>query len=105
MILLSFISVFFEMSPLVTRRLLGTIPKHIEKLVFDGVEQPPNLSPPASPNLFKLSCFGASKAWLKFRASPGQIPNFSMCFGISGVAEDGEAYFYEYKRTKSSRPA
>ena len=45
------------------------IPKQLEKLVFDCVGQPLNFNPPASPNLFKLSCFGAINAWFKFMAA------------------------------------
>jgi hypothetical protein len=50
--------------------------------VSDNVGQPQNLNPPASPNLFKWSCFGAGKAWLKFRAPPCQIPDSRGSFCI-----------------------
>lgn len=46
---------------------------------------PLNSSPSASLNLFKLGCFGASKAWLKSKAPPSQIPKFSICLGISWI--------------------
>ena len=56
-------------------RVMHNIPKQLQESAFDCVGQPLNFIPPASLNLFKLSCFGAGKAWLKFRAPPCQIPN------------------------------
>ena len=54
----------------------GGKPKPSKKLTFDYVGQPLTLNPPASPNLFKLSCFVAGIAWFKFRAPPCQNLNF-----------------------------
>jgi hypothetical protein len=54
----------------------------IEKSVSGCVGIILPLSPPRSPNLFKLSSFGASFAWLKFKMPPCHESDFSITFGI-----------------------
>ncbi|MGC1878512.1 MAG: hypothetical protein WA347_08020 [Rhabdochlamydiaceae bacterium] len=66
---------------------MRNIPKQLEKSVSACVGQPLNLNPPASLNLFKLSCFGDGFAWFKFRAPPWHIPDFSSYFGIIAQLE------------------
>ncbi len=48
----------------------------LKKCESASVGQPVNLNPPASLNLFKLSCFGAGFAWFKFTAPPWHFHSF-----------------------------
>jgi len=65
------------------------IPKQPEESVFDSVRQPLPLSPLPSPNLFKLGCFSAGKAWLKFRSFAYGLFIFIMLFSLSACAGGG----------------
>ena len=51
------------------------ISSHLPKVIFSGGEYESSCA--QLENLFKLGCFGAGNAWLKFRAPPCQIPDFS----------------------------